>query len=100
MRLLPAIAAALAFGAGAAACGGDSSSLDSSAADAYVEAAAHALCVVQTNAYSTQAEQEAAYSEALQSELSADELAEGQAAAAEDEELRTRISEAVEAQCG
>jgi hypothetical protein len=86
----------------AAGCGGgDSSSLDSNVADAYVEAQAEALCVVQTNAYPTQAEQEAAYKGALQSStLSEDELAQAQEAAAGDEELRTRISDEVDDRCG
>jgi len=101
MRLLLAIAAAVAFSAGAAGCGGDSSSLDPRVAEAYVEAKAQALCVVQPNAYPTQAEQEAAYTDALQSsKLSENELLEAQSAAAEDEELRRRLSDEVEAQCG
>jgi len=100
---LALVAATMLLMATLAGCGGDesSSSLDADVADAYVEATAKALCVVQSNAYATQAEQEAAYQDAFRSSsLSADELAQAREAAANDEELRTRISDMVEVQCG
>jgi hypothetical protein len=96
------LAAAAALIAVVAGCGGGgSSSLDAKATNAYVDAEAKALCVVQSNAYPTQAAQEAAYKDALQSSnLTEDELAEARAAATDDKELRMRVSDEVDAQCG
>ena len=63
---------------------------------AYVDAQAQALCVVQSTAFQTQAEQQAAYEQAQQdSGLTAEEFAEAQAAAAEDQALRERVSDRV-----
>jgi hypothetical protein len=66
-----------------------------------VDAQAHALCLVQTNAYPSQAEQQAAYDKALRSsQLSKDDLAKAQKAVAADEQLRTQVSKQVTALCG
>jgi stalled ribosome rescue protein Dom34 len=90
--------AAVASGCGS---GSRSGSLDPQVATAYVDAQAHALCVVQSSAFQTQAKQEAAYERAQQdSRLSADEFAEAQAAAAKDQALRERVSDRVVALCG
>ena len=79
---------------------GSRRSLDPDVADAYVDAQAHALCLIETTAYPTQAEQEAAYKHALESsKLTADELEQARAAAAKDEELRQRVSDKVAADC-
>jgi hypothetical protein len=89
--------------AAASGCGSSSqsSSLDPQVATAYVDAQAHALCVVQSTAFPTQAEQQAAYERAQQSSgLTADEFAEAEAAAAKDEALRARLSDRVVALCG
>ena len=87
----------------ASGCGSDSQSgsLDAQVATAYVDAQAHALCVVQSTAFQTQAEQQAAYERAQQgSGLTADEFDEAQAAAAKDQALRERLSDRVVAVCG
>ena len=76
-------------------------SLDAQVATAYVDAQAHALCVVQSTAFQTQAEQQAAYERAQQSSgLTADEFDEAQAAAAKDQALRERLTDRVVAVCG
>ena len=96
MRRLLVICALAALVAGC----GSRRSLDPDVADAYVDAQAHALCLMQTTAYPTQAEQDAAYKHALESsKLTADELEQAQAAAAKDEELRQRVSDKVAADC-
>jgi hypothetical protein len=75
--------------------------LDPKIATAYVDAQAHALCVVQTTAFPTQAAQTTAYKEAQQAAgLTADEFADAQAAAAKDQALRQRLSDRVVALCG
>ena len=75
--------------------------LDAQVATAYVDAQAHALCVVQSTAFQTQAEQQAAYVQAQEdSALTADEFSEAQAAAATDQALRERLSDRVVALCG
>ncbi len=85
----------------ASGCGSSSDSLDPEVATAYVDAQAQALCVVQSTAFQTQAEQQAAYEQAQQdSELTAEEFAEAQSAAAEDEALRERVSDRVVELCG
>jgi hypothetical protein len=84
-------------------CGSSSNSgsLDPQVEDAYVEAQAQALCLMQTTAYPTQAEQQAAYKKAQQrSKLTADEYAEAEAAAANDEALRKRVSARATELCG
>lgn len=97
MRRLLVIGACAAVVAGC----GSRRSLDPHVADAYVAAQAHALCLMQTTAYPTQAEQEAAYKHALEaSSLTARELEQAQAAARKDEELRRRVSDKVAADCG
>jgi hypothetical protein len=79
----------------------ESSSLDPQVATAYVNAQANALCLVQTKSFPTQAKLAAAYEDARKSSnLSAEEMAEAQDAAEQDEALRTRISERVDAICG
>ena len=96
--LVIGVLAAVASGCGS---GSQSGSLDPEVATAYVDAQAHALCVVQSTAFQTQAEQQAAYEQAQQdSGLTADEFAEAQAAAAEDQALRERVSDRVVALCG
>ena len=100
MRRLLVIGALAAVMSG---CGSSSQSgsLDPQVATAYVDAQAHALCVVQSTAFPTQAEQQAAYERAQRdSRLTADEFAEAQAAAAKDEALRERVSDRVVALCG
>ena len=100
MRRLLVIGALAAVASG---CGSNSQSdsLDPQVATAYVDAQAQALCVVQSTAFQTQAEQQAAYERAQQdSRLTADEFAEAQAAAAKDQELRERLSDRVVALCG
>jgi hypothetical protein len=102
MRWLLVIGALAAVAAG---CGSSSSSqsgsLDPQVATAYVDAQAHALCLVQSTAFQTQAEQQAAYERAQRdSTLTADEFAEAEAAAATDEALRERVSDRVVALCG
>jgi hypothetical protein len=100
MRRLLAIAALAAVASG---CGSNSqsSSLDPQAATAYVNAQAHALCVIQSTAFRTQAQQHAAYKRAQQSStLTAEEFADAQAAAAKDQALRERLSDRVVALCG
>jgi hypothetical protein len=78
-----------------------SAPLDPKIAAAYVDAQAHALCLVQSNAYPTQTELEAAYKRSLQSTtLSAHEFAQAQGAAEQDAALRTRVSDRVAALCG
>ena len=99
MRRLLVIGALAAVMSG---CGSSSQSgsLDPQVANAYVDARARALCLVQTTAYPTQQEQEAAYKHALHSsKLTADELEQARAAAAKDEELRQRVSDKVAADC-
>ncbi len=86
-----------------AGCGSSSksASLDPQVATAYVEAQAHALCVVQSAAFPTLADQHAAYKRAQQnSTLTADEFAEAQDAARTDQALRERVSDRVAALCG
>jgi len=106
MRPVRAIGAlaALALAVAAGGCGGSDSSgsLDPKVGKAYVDAQASALCLVQSNAYKTQAEQAAAFKKELKSasKLSADELAEAQAAAAKDVDLRAQISDKVDSLCG
>lgn len=98
MRRLLVIGALAAVASG---CGSGSGSVDPEEASAYVDAQAHALCVVQKTAFPTQAEQQAAYERAQQeSGLTADEFADAQAAAAKDEALRERVSDRVVALCG
>ena len=98
MRRVLVISALAALAAG---CGSGSSSLDPKTATEYVDAQAHALCVVQTTAFPTQAEQKAAYEQAQQaSKLTSDEFAEAQAAAAKDQALRDRVSDRVVELCG
>jgi hypothetical protein len=81
--------------------GSRSGSIDRQVATAYVDAQAHALCVVQSTAFQTRAEQQAAYEHAQrESRLTADEFADAEAAAAKDEALRTRVSDRVVALCG
>lgn len=100
MRLQLALAA-VTVATVTAGCGGGSDSLDPKLADAYVDAQARALCLVQSTAFPTQAELAAAYKHALQaSNLSADELGLAQAAARQDPALRKRISNQVTALCG
>lgn len=100
MRRLLVIGAVAACASGCGA-GSGSGSLDPQVATAYVEAQAHALCVVQKTAFQTQAEQQAASERAQQdSGLTADEFAEAQAAAAKDQALRERLSDRVVALCG
>jgi hypothetical protein len=84
-------------------CGSSSQSgsLDPQVANAYVDAKARALCLMQTTAYPSQQEQEAAYNHALQSsKLTAAELEQADAEAANDEALRQRVSDQVVARCG
>lgn len=84
-------------------CGSSSqsSSLDPLVATAYVNAQAHALCLVQTTAFQTQAQQQAAYKHAQHdSRLTADEFADAETAAAKDQALRERLSNRVVALCG
>ena len=64
MRRVLVISALAALAAGCALS--RSSSLDPKTATEYVDAQAHALCVVQTTAFPTQAEQKAAYEQAQQ----------------------------------
>jgi hypothetical protein len=100
MRRLLVIGALAAVASG---CGSSSQSgsLDPQVATAYVDAQAHALCVVQSTAFQTQAEQQAAYEQAQRdSTLTADEFAAAEAAAAKDEALRERVSDRVVALCG
>ena len=100
MRRLLVIGALAAVASG---CGSSSQSgsLDAQIATAYVDAQAHALCVVQSTAFQTQAEQQAAYERAQRdSTLTADEFAEAEAAAAKDPALRERVSDRVVALCG
>ena len=81
--------------------GSQSGSLDSQVANAYVDAQARALCLMQTTAYASQQEQEAAYKRALKSsKLTAGELRRAEAEAAKDEALRQRVSDQVAARCG
>lgn len=87
----------------ASGCGSNtqSGSLDPKTATAYVNAQAHALCVVQSTAFQTRAKQQAAYERAQQSSgLTADEFAKAQAAAANDQSLRQRLSDRVVVLCG
>jgi len=76
-------------------CGSDS--LDQDAATAYVDAQAHAFCIVQSTAFATQAEHQAAYEQARNDSG----LSTGQLANAEDDDaLRQRVSDRVVALCG
>ena len=73
-RLL--VIGALAAVASSCGSGSGSGSIDPQVATAYVDAQAHALCLMQTKAFPTQAEQQAAYVHAQQnSKLTADEFA-------------------------
>jgi hypothetical protein len=100
MRRLVVAATGAALVAIASGCGG-SGSPDAEQMTAYVDAQAHALCVVQANAYASQAKQEAAYRKALQSSnQSEDELAEAEEAARTDVAVRKQISDQVAAHCG
>jgi hypothetical protein len=70
-------------------------------ASAYVAAQAHALCLVQSKAYPTQAAVAAAYKKAFASStLSARDLAEARAFAVKNVALRKRVSDKVAALCG
>ena len=90
--------AAVASGCGTSSRSG---SIDQQVATRYVDAQAHALCVVQSTAFQTHAEQQAAYEQAQRdSRLTADEFADAEAAAAKDEALRKRVSDRVAALCG
>jgi len=100
MRRLLLIGALAAVASG---CGSNpqSGSLDPQAATAYIDTQAHALCLMQSTAYQTQAQQQAAYKRAQQdSTLTAEEFADAQAAAAKDQALRERLSDRVVALCG
>jgi hypothetical protein len=100
MRRLLVIGAVTAVASG---CGSSShsGSLDRRVANAYVDAQARALCLMQTTAYPSQHEQEAAYNHALRSsKLSAAELKQADVEAAKDEALRQRVSDKVVARCG
>ncbi len=100
MRRLLVIGALAAVMSG---CGSSSKSgsLDPHVATAYVDAQARALCVVQSTAFPTQAEQQAAYEKAQRaSGLTTDEFAAAQDAAANDQALRERLSDRVLALCG
>ena len=70
-------------------------------AAAYVQAQAQALCIVQSEAYRTQAAQENAYRSAqASSTLTPKELARAREAAQDDAELRRRVTARVAALCG
>jgi hypothetical protein len=98
--LLLAAAIATTAGCGSGAKSG-SGSLDPKVASAYVDAEAHALCLVQSNAYPTLAALHAAYVRAESTaKLSPQGLAQARAAAASDPSLRARISTRVAATCG
>jgi hypothetical protein len=100
MRTLLAVAIAAVVVA-TSGCGGSSSKLDPKVASAYVDAQAHALCLVQSTAYPTLAALQAAYTSTLHStKLSDDELAKARAAEAKDVTLRRRVSDKVAALCG
>lgn len=76
-------------------------SLDPKVAEAYVDAEAHALCLVQSKAFPTQAALHTAFVRAERSgDLSSDELADARAAALQDVALRRRISDRVAERCG
>ncbi len=100
MRRLLVIGALAAVASGCG-TGSRSGAIDPQVATGYVNAQAHALCVVQSTAFQTRAEQQAAYERAQQdSRLTADEFADAEAAAAKDEALRKRVSDRVVALCG
>ncbi len=96
-----ALVVAVAVGAGVYLSTRPNGGLDPKIATAYVGAQAHALCVVKSTAFQTQADQEAAYKHAQHdSGLTATEFADAQAAAAKDQALRERLSNRVAALCG
>jgi hypothetical protein len=100
MRRLLVIGALAALASGCGSCS-HSGGLDSQVASAYVDAQAHALCLMQTTAFPTPQQQEAAYKLALRSsKLTADKLEQAQAEARKDEALRQRVSDRVVALCG
>jgi hypothetical protein len=105
-RLLVGILAVGAMATAAPGCGTTSrtsvsGSLNPQVAAAYVDAQAHALCLVQSKAYPTQAALHAAYLRAEQSaDLPAPEFARAAAAALDDPALRTQLSDRVAALCG
>jgi flagellar basal body-associated protein FliL len=75
--------------------------LDRKVASAYVQAQAHALCVVQSHSYRTHAALQDAYSKAqANGSLSAKDLARARDAAEKDEQLRRRITSRVAELCG
>lgn len=75
--------------------------LDPRIAAAYVEAQAHALCVVQSKSFRTHAALEDAYRKTqADSTLSAKELASARTAADKDVELRRRVTARVAELCG
>jgi hypothetical protein len=80
---------------------GSGSGLDPQIVAAYVDAQAHALCLVQSKAYPTQAALHDAYIAAEHStNLPPDQFAQASAAVAHNAALRTQISERVVALCG
>jgi len=89
------------FAAAVAGGCGSRASLDPKVESAYVDAQAHALCLVQTKAFATLAALHTAYTNALKaSGLSADDLAAAQEAQEKDVDLRLRVSDKVVALCG
>lgn len=75
--------------------------LDPRIADAYVQAQADALCIVQSNSYRTNAALQEAYRKAQAGAgLSAQDLARARTAAEKDVQLRRRVSARVDELCG